>query len=59
MKDHIRRISYYTRKCAQYSADRRPLSQKQHRYNRLMRYKAAMGRRLAADGYRWRPAIHL
>ena len=60
MTDHIRRIQFYTKKAAEYSADRRPQHQRNpYRFDRLMKYKAAMHRRLEADGYRWRPAIEM
>jgi|HigsolmetaGSP12D_1036236.scaffolds.fasta_scaffold00074_58 hypothetical protein len=60
MIDHIRRIQFYTRKAAAYATDRRPRHlRNRYRFDRLMAYKAAMHRRLEADGYRWRPAIAL
>ncbi|OUM86673.1 MAG: hypothetical protein BAA01_11760 [Bacillus thermozeamaize] len=60
MTKHIRRIQFYTRKAAAYATDRRPRNQRnKYRFDRLMRYKAAMHRRIEADGYRWRPAIAL
>lgn len=49
MTKHIRRIQFYTRKAADYSADRRPRWQRnRYRFDRLMRYKAELNRRLAA-----------
>jgi len=60
MTDHIRRIQFYTHKAAAYATDRRPRHQRnRYRFDRLMAYKAAMHRRIEADGYRWRPAIAL
>ena len=60
MTDHIRRIQFYCRKAAAYATDRRPRSQRnKYRFDRLMAYKAAMHRRIEADGWRWRPAIEM
>mgnify|MGYP001260803631 CR=1 FL=1 len=60
MTKYIYRISFYTRKAADYAADRRPRHMRnQYRFDRLMRYKAELNRRLAAEGYRWRPAIEV
>ena len=60
MNQHIRRIQFYTRKAAAYVTDRRPRHQRnRYRFDRLMAYKAAMHRRIEADGYRWRPAIEM
>ncbi|THF83718.1 hypothetical protein [Cohnella fermenti] len=53
---HLKRIAYYTRKAAQYSALRRSWP---HRFNRIMRYKAALNKRLQEERLRWRPAIEL
>ena len=37
------------------ATDRRPRHQRnRYRFDRLMRYKAAMHRRIEADGWRWR-----
>jgi len=60
MNNHIRRISFYTRKAADYAQDRRPRHlRNRYRFERLIRYKEALNRRLAAEGYRWRPAIEV
>lgn len=60
MKDHIRRIQFYTRKAAEWSQDRRPRCMKNpYRYDRLIRYKQELNRRIEADRYRWKPAIDL
>lgn len=53
---HIKRIAYYTRKAAQYSARRRKWP---HRYNRLMVYRAALNACLEAERLHWHPAIEL
>ena len=59
MKEHIRRIQFYTRKAA-YATNRRPGYQRnRYRFDRLMAYKAAMHRRIEADGWRWRAAIEI
>ncbi len=56
MTEHIRRIQFYTRKAADYS--RRPWHQRNpYRFNRLMKYKAELNRRIEAAGYRWKPSI--
>ena len=60
MTKYIYRISFSPRKAADYAADRRPRHMRnQYRFDRLMRYKAELNRRLAAEGYRWRPAIEV
>ena len=60
MNQHIRRIQFYCRKAAAYATDRRPRYQRnKYRFDRLMAYKAAMHRRIEADGWRWRPAIEM
>jgi len=60
MTNHIRRIQFYTKKAAAYATDRRPRHQRnRYRFDRLMAYKAAMHRRIEADGWRWRPAIEM
>lgn len=60
MTKYIRRIQFYTRKAADYAADRRPRHMRnRYRFDRLMRYKAELNRRLAAEGYRWKPAIEM
>jgi hypothetical protein len=60
MKTAFQRIQFYTRKAADYAADRRPRHMRnRYRFDRLMRYKAELNRRLAAEGYRWRPAIEV
>lgn len=47
MNTHIQRIQFYTRKAAQYSADKRPRHQRNpYRFNRLMAYKAALNLKL-------------
>jgi hypothetical protein len=60
MKSLIQRIQFYTRQAADYAADRRPRHlRNQYRFDRLMKYKAELNRRLAAEGYRWKPAIEV
>jgi len=60
MIEHIRRIQFYTRKAADFATDRRPRhKQNTYRFERLMRYKAELNRRIEASGYRWNPAIPL
>ena len=50
MTKHIRRIQFYTRKAADYSVDRRPRHQRNpYRYDRLMRYKDELNRRLMIE----------
>jgi len=51
VNQHIRRIQFYCRKAAAYATDRRPRHQRnRYRFDRLMAYKAAMHRRIEADG---------
>lgn len=53
-KKTIRHIQFYTSKAATYLEAPTP-----HRLRRLQAYQAELSRRLAASGYRWRPAISL
>ncbi|ALS27157.1 hypothetical protein IJ21_17560 [Paenibacillus sp. 32O-W] len=47
MKDHVKRVQFYTRMAARYSADHRPRHERnRYRFARLMRYKAALNARL-------------
>lgn len=60
MIEHIRRIQFYTRKAADFATDRRPRHKRNpYRFDRLMRYKAELNRRIETSGYHWKPSIPL